>query len=268
MPFADLRGTRLFFTDEGASADPMVFVHGFSCDSHDWSWQLPHFASTHRVVAVDLRGHGRSSAPDDGYQVQSLSADLLAVVDHLGCGPVVVVGHSLGGAIVASMAAERPEHVLAVVAVDPAHLRPDEHAPGLAAALAAYQAEDPGAVASQFFDAGSHVTATPSAIATWHNRRAAGVPAHVLRKTMAGLLGGGSPFILQSTSAPLLRRVSCPVLSLYADPERVTDTDGVFTNPKSRTLSFPGSGHWLHQERPIEINSLIDSWLADLRLPS
>src|SRR5262249_9121546 len=80
MPFADLRGARLFFTDEGTRR-PLAFVHGFSCDSHDWSWQLPHFQASHRLIAIDLRGHGRSSAPDHGYEVASLAADVAALLD-------------------------------------------------------------------------------------------------------------------------------------------------------------------------------------------
>ena len=66
MAFAELGDVRLFFTDDGEGGPPMLFVHGYTCDSHDWSWQLAHFGATHRVIAVDLRGHGRSSVPDGG----------------------------------------------------------------------------------------------------------------------------------------------------------------------------------------------------------
>jgi pimeloyl-ACP methyl ester carboxylesterase len=262
VTFADIRGASLFYTDDGAGDPTMVFVHGFSCDSHDWTWQLPHFRESHRVIALDLRGHGRSSVPDDGYEVGSFAADVAALLDHLGCRDVVAVGHSLGGAIVASLAAERPDLVRAVVAVDPGHLIPNEAAPMLATALAAYETGDPGAVAGQMFDAGSHVAATPAALATWHNRRAQGMSPYALRKTMAGLLGGERPFALRSGSEDHLRRVGCPVLSLYVDPARAEVAEQVFAHPLSRAVCFEGSGHWLHQERPTEVNALIDAWLG------
>ena len=51
MPLLTCAGPSCSFTDEGTDEDPMVFVHGFSCDSHDWSWQLPHFGASHRVIA-------------------------------------------------------------------------------------------------------------------------------------------------------------------------------------------------------------------------
>jgi pimeloyl-ACP methyl ester carboxylesterase len=263
MPFADVRGARLFFTDEG-DGPPMVFVHGFTCDSHDWSWQLPHFAPSYRVIALDLRGHGRSSAPEDGYEVASLTDDVAALLDHVDCTDAVAVGHSLGGFIVTSLAVERPDLARAVVAVDPGHLLPDDLAPYLATALADYHGEDPARVAARYFDTGSHVPATSPALATWHNRRAAGVPEHVLRNTMTGLAGGDPPRLLRSASGPYLGGCERPVLSLYTDPRRAAQADEVFPHPQSRTVCFEGSGHWLHQERPVEVNTVIDRWLAGL----
>lgn len=264
MTVVDIRGTSLFFTDDGVGDPGMVFVHGFSCDSHDWMWQLPHFTACHRVIALDLRGHGRSGVAAGGYDVLSLAADVAGLLDHLGCAGVTAVGHSLGGAICAVLAAERPDLVRAVVAIDPGHLIPDEAAPMLSAAHAAYDSGDPGATAVHFFDAGSHVAATPAALATWHNRRALGMPPDALRKTMTGLIGGDPPFALRSGSEPCLRRVSCPVLSFYVDPVRAAVADEVFAHPRSTAVSFKGAGHWLHQERPAQVNALIDRWLADL----
>jgi pimeloyl-ACP methyl ester carboxylesterase len=196
--------------------------------------------------------------------VVSLAGDVAALLDHLGCGPVIALGHSLGGAIVASVAVERPQLVQAVVAVDPGHLLPDETAPGLATALAAYEDGDPAAAASSAFDQLSHVAGTAAWLATWHNRRAAGLPEHVLRQTMRGLIGGEAPFILRSNSEPYLARIQCPVLSFYVDPVRAAVATAVFIRPPSRTICFEGSGHWLHQERPAEVNALIDAWLTML----
>src|SRR5437667_11548652 len=108
MSFADVRGASLFYTDEGTGNPPMLFVHGFGCDSHDWSWQLPHFAPSHRVIAFDNRGFGRSSTPDDGYEVASLAADAAALIEQVSCGPVVGVGHLLSCAIGTALDVERP----------------------------------------------------------------------------------------------------------------------------------------------------------------
>jgi pimeloyl-ACP methyl ester carboxylesterase len=268
VPFADLRDVSLFFTDAGAGGTPLIFIHGFSCDSHDWSWQIPYFVATRRVIALDLRGHGRSGAPDAGYDLPSITTDVAALVDHLGCGPVVAVGHSLGGAIAALLATERGDLVQAVVAIDPGHLLPDESAPHLAAALSAYEERDPGEVAGSFFDSASHTAATPSALACWHNRRALGTPPHVLRQTITGLIGGSRPYALAANSAPVLRECDRPVLSFYVDPVRRSVAEAVFVRPHSRTVCFEGAGHWLHQEQPGKVNAIIDRWLGELEHPN
>lgn len=123
MAFADLGDARLFYTDDGAGP-PVLLVHGWSCDSHDWSWQFEAFSEHHRVIAADNRGHGRSSVTTDGYRPRTFAADLARLVQSLDAGPVVAIGHSLGGVIVSALAVEHPELVRAVVAVDPAYAIP------------------------------------------------------------------------------------------------------------------------------------------------
>jgi pimeloyl-ACP methyl ester carboxylesterase len=143
MAFADLGDVQLFFTDEGTGDPPMLFVHGYTCDSHDWSWQLPRFAAEHRVIALDLRGHGRSSTPESGYEPLVFAADVARLVEHLGCSPVVAVGHSMGALVVSALAVEHPEMVRALVAVDPGYLVGDATVDGIPALKAAMEASDP-----------------------------------------------------------------------------------------------------------------------------
>src|SRR4051794_13245272 len=142
MPFADLDEVRLFYTDEGKGDPTVLFVHGYSCDSHDWSWQLPYFTERHRVIAVDIRGHGRSGVTPGGYTPTQFAADIAQLLTQLQTGPVVAIGHSLGGVIVSALAVEHPQLVSAVVSVDPGYLIPDESAESLAG-LVALTAQDP-----------------------------------------------------------------------------------------------------------------------------
>jgi pimeloyl-ACP methyl ester carboxylesterase len=257
MAFADLGALRLFYTDEGAGEPVMLFVHGYSCDSHDWSWQLPHFTKKHRVLAVDLRGHGRSSVPDHGYQATDFAGDLAELLDHLGIDRVVAVGHSLGGVIVSTLAVEYPDRVAAVVAVDPAYLLPDESGPMLAALKDALDNGDPAAVMQEVLG-GPSAPGLADALRTWHLRRIEGVPAHVLREAYAGQVSGPA---LRSTGNTYLARRSCPVLAFYASPEQADAEAAVLSDPRSRVVAWEGSGHWLHQERPAELNALVDAWL-------
>jgi pimeloyl-ACP methyl ester carboxylesterase len=261
MAFAALENVELFYTDEGAGDPPLLFVHGYACDSHDWSWQLPHFASRHRVLAVDLRGHGRSSAPPDGYEPYVFAADLAELIARLGCGPVVAVGHSLGALVLSALAVEHPETVRALVAVDPAYLVSDAVAARIPSFASALATEDPVAVVQRMLG-GSDTPACRPFLRTWHLRRVAGVPAHVLTGTFAGMATGPKPLLPRATGEDLIRGRRCPVLSFYIDPTRVPIETALFDDARSKSVSWEGSGHWLHQERPDEFNALVDAWLA------
>ncbi len=98
----------------GAGPD-LLLVHGITESSATWAPLVPALAADHRVITVDLRGHG-GSAPAEAYDLADMAADVGAVLDHLGADRPLVVGHSLGGFVVSVLAATRP--VRGVVNVD------------------------------------------------------------------------------------------------------------------------------------------------------
>ena len=263
MAFADLGDVRLFFTDEGAGDPPVLFVHGFSCDSHDWIWQLPHFAASHRVIAGDLRGHGRSSVPEKGFDPRTFADDLARLLDQVGYGPVVAVGHSLGGVIVSVLAVEHPEQVRAVVSVDPGYVVPDEARALIDGVLGEMRTGDAVGTAQKLL-APTYTPASPAFLKSWHLRRMAGVPNDVLRETLAGLFEGPEALGFAGVAESYLRRRDCPVLAFYTDQARAATEAALFSDARSRSIAWDGSGHWLHQERPEEFNHVLDSWLAAL----
>lgn len=263
MAFADIGEVRLFYTNEGSGDPALLFVHGYTCDSHDWIWQLPHFVKNHRVIAVDLRGHGRSTAPARGYSAIDFAHDLAGLLDKLAVCPVIALGHSLGGAVVSALAVERPELVAGLVCVDPGYLIPDELAATSDPLIAAMEAtDDPAPLLQQMFAAGFDSPGWRPAQRTWVLRRVAGVPPHVLRQTLADLVRGMAPI---SNSRSYLARRTCPVLTFYADPARVSVEAELFNDTRSRAIGWEGAGHWLHQERPDEFNALVAKWIAQLQ---
>lgn len=113
-------GVRLAYSDNGTGDPPLVFVHGWCCDHTYFNPQLGHFARRHRVVAVDLRGHGQSDKPEQDYTIGGFADDLAWLACELGLSDVVLVGHSMGGIAALDAAARYPEIVAAAVLVDPA----------------------------------------------------------------------------------------------------------------------------------------------------
>ncbi len=90
----------------------IAFIHGFGGRATQWQYQLWNFSETSRVIAPDLRGHDHSDHPRQNYDMPRLVTDLGAIFDRLGVsGPLVLVGHSFGGAIAAEFASANPTRV-------------------------------------------------------------------------------------------------------------------------------------------------------------
>jgi pimeloyl-ACP methyl ester carboxylesterase len=111
---------------------PLVLCHGYTGSAFDFSLQIPALAVSRRVVALDLRGHGRSSQAGDvaAYTLDQLSADLIALLELVGDGsPVDLLGHSMGGVVSMLAVLARPDLVRSLVLMDTSgwsFLFPDE----------------------------------------------------------------------------------------------------------------------------------------------
>lgn len=95
----------------------IVCVHGFPELWYSWRHQMAHFASRgFRVAALDVRGYGRSSKPQDiaAYMLRQLASDVVAVIDHFGDGPAILFGHDWGAPIVWHTALLHPDRIRAV----------------------------------------------------------------------------------------------------------------------------------------------------------
>jgi pimeloyl-ACP methyl ester carboxylesterase len=116
--FTDNGDARIHYLDSGGDdrGAPVVFVPGMTCTAEDYTEILPLFGR--RTVVVDLRGHGRSSAPAAGYDATTLSTDVGAVVDAVTDGPVHVVTFSRGTTYALTWAISNFERVRSVAIGD------------------------------------------------------------------------------------------------------------------------------------------------------
>lgn len=111
-------GVRIAYTVTGEGAPPLVFVHGWSCDRRYWDWQLRGFAKYHRVAGVDLAGHGDSGRNRARWTIEAFGADVAAVVEALDLERPILIGHSMGGDVIAETARRLKRPVAGMIWVD------------------------------------------------------------------------------------------------------------------------------------------------------
>ncbi|MEM9707238.1 MAG: 3-oxoadipate enol-lactonase [Pseudomonadota bacterium] len=116
MAWLDHNGIRLHWREDGpAGAAAILFLNSLGTDFRLWDKVLPAFATAHRCIRLDTRGHGQSDAPETDYDIEMLKGDALALLDHLGLEKVTLIGVSLGGMIAQSIASSEPKRVVSAV---------------------------------------------------------------------------------------------------------------------------------------------------------
>lgn len=114
---ADVNGVKLNYLIAG-KGDPIVLLHGYAETSHMWRPLFPGLVNTHTVIAPDLRGFGKSNAPEGGYTKKEMAQDIHALVKSLGYTKVKIVGHDIGLMVAYAYAAQYPAEVDRIVLMD------------------------------------------------------------------------------------------------------------------------------------------------------
>ncbi|MFP3882221.1 MAG: alpha/beta fold hydrolase [Actinomycetota bacterium] len=117
MAHVTVNGIELHF-DRAGEGPPLLLLHGLGSSARDWENQVAHFKDTRELIVPDFRGHGRSDKPAGPYSIEGFASDIAGLVDELGIGPAPVVGISLGGMVGFQLAADRPDLVDRLIAVN------------------------------------------------------------------------------------------------------------------------------------------------------
>jgi len=116
---AVVNGGEIFYVDAGISkADTIVLIHGFPFSHEMWDPQIEALQKRFRVIAYDLRGHGKSGVGDGQYTLEFFVDDLLGLLDHLGIERAVLCGLSMGGYIALRAVERNPERVRGLILAD------------------------------------------------------------------------------------------------------------------------------------------------------
>jgi pimeloyl-ACP methyl ester carboxylesterase len=247
-------GLKLAYEETGSGTPSLLFAHACSCDHTTFALQVEHFRKAHRIVNLDLRGHGESDAPPSGYAPADFADDLAFVSRELGLHKPVVVGHSLGSIAALALAARHPEVASAIVMLGSAVFVPAQAAEQLAPVFRA--AMEPGGMPAwlRFVEG----TFAPTDDVNRKMRLLATVertPHAVVAQTLAGMLS------FDAAAAAAAARV--PVLCVRS----VVPVDTAAFRRACPSLAIDetrGVGHFAMLDAADEVSAMIGRFLARL----
>jgi len=255
---ATLNGIEHDYTDAGKGL-PLVFVHGFPLSGSAWRHQIEAFRSSHRVIALNLRGFGGSDTQAGSVPMAKYAADLFALLEQLEVGPIVLIGHSMGGYVALAFARDSPEMLRGLVLVGTkAGSDTPEAAAGRLATAEKVEADGTGAV----------IEAMVSKMLAPDNRDA--IMADQVRRMMspatpAGVAGALLGMAERSDSTPILDQIEVPTLIIAGEADAVIppSESEILANgiPRAELKLIPRAGHLVAFEQPEEFNRILSEWL-------
>jgi pimeloyl-ACP methyl ester carboxylesterase len=237
--------------DDGGRGNgvPVVLIHSFGGSTTHWSGELARLRAQRRAVAIDLRGHGESDAPESNdYAVELLASDIEAAVTALELEPFVLVGHSMGGSAAIAYAGAHREHVAGLMLVG----TPGKSDPAMAEQVMTSLEADYENGMQQYTN--SLLTDATPAVAARIRTEMQRVP----RERSLAIIGAVFEY------DPL------PVLEAYPGPILIVDTahgesPTALHNqaPEIPREVITGTSHWPHLDKPEAFAPLLDRLIAD-----
>ena len=117
MPKIRVNGVNIYYEISG-QGPALVLLHGWTENHNFWKFQIPDFSKDYKVVAIDLRGHGKSDKPETKYSIQKFADNLYHVLNGLGIDGAIIAGHSMGGMTALVFCLTHPEKVKALILVN------------------------------------------------------------------------------------------------------------------------------------------------------
>jgi pimeloyl-ACP methyl ester carboxylesterase len=249
------KGIKLAYEDRGTGKPALVFVHGWACNRSFFAPQAEYFSQRHRVVSVDLRGHGESDKPEGEYPIAAYADDIAYLIEKLGLDKVIAIGHSMGGIVVLQLAADFPDCVAGIVMVEPVRSLTQNSAESRARMAALVEAIEAGIqeplrqyVTQRFF--------LPSS-----DRKLLEAVLAVMTAAPSQVAASGLRGIQDFDGAAVAARCKIPVLHIGATPPLNPPHLVAQILPNVINGVTVGAGHFNQLEVPDQVNAMIEAFL-------
>lgn len=118
MPHIELNGAKIWYEDTGGDGETIVFGHGLLWSGRMFDGQVERFKGRYRCITIDFRGQGRSGVTEGGYDMDSLTLDVVELIKKLDCGPVHFAGLSMGGFVGLRLGIRHPELLRSLIIIE------------------------------------------------------------------------------------------------------------------------------------------------------
>jgi pimeloyl-ACP methyl ester carboxylesterase len=249
----NVNGVDLAYAEAGSGDPPILLVHGMRCDHSHMQPVFDHLAQAHRVVSVDLRGHGRSAKPDGPYTNEAMAADLVGLCEHLGLDRPIGIGHSFGGSLLLWLTVERPDLLRALVVLDSGVRSNEERLAELGVIVREDTAQSDDDLRA-FLENRLFGPDDPQWLkAEVLELMFTSVPPHA-----AAAMGRT---VVEFDAADAAERCTIPALFLLADRPFTSNAVLERLGPNWRIGRVVGAGHFVQLVAPAQVNAMIDRFL-------
>lgn len=246
-------GTPISYEVFGSGEPTLVFVHGWSCDGRYFRMQVPLFSQKHRVIVLDLAGHGHSGASRQVYSMRSFGEDVRAVVEAEKASKVILIGHSMGGSVIAEAARLMQGQVIGLIGVDTLN--------NIEYPLSRKEFEEMIAPLRKDFRQGTRAFVAPMllpdadpALRDWILADMSSAPPSVALSAMEQMMN----LYIIGKAAKIFKDVSAPVVCVNADLWPV-NTEANRKHMRSfDVIVIPKADHFLMMNRPADFNAALE----------
>jgi pimeloyl-ACP methyl ester carboxylesterase len=249
-------GTKLCFVETGSGSPPLIFVHGWTCNHTYFAPQHEHFAKKHRVLSVDLRGHGESDKPQAPYPLSMLADDLAWLMRELRVEHPVVVGHSMGGMVALELAAQHPDLCRAIVTCDSPIVTPQALASVIGGLSEQFRTPNWRPAHRSFISDGLFIATDDPKRKERIINEMTSAPEHVIKGCWDGLIAADMAAAAARCKVPFLCIAAAAPLSDFTKLRELC--------PHVVTGQTVGAGHFHQLEVPEQVNGMIERFLKHL----
>ena len=264
-------------TGPGPEGQPIVLLNCFTCSLRWWDQLVPLLNEEHRVIAIDLLGHGGSEKPGGGYEIENQSAAIGDALSRLDVTGATVVGHSLGGFVATSLAEQSSDLVDQLVLIDVPAESGDSDLPGTAGAAtfpvlgeALWRVKLDSMVRSASGSAFAPGTDVEDVFGDEPDRVVDDIDAMTF-KSFEQSKQAGEDFLDDGSVVSRLTPTGVPVMALVGSEDQILDADAVLGEYKAipglRPVLVEGAGHSPNVEQPQEVADQILPFAATVPLP-